>query len=209
MSRRFRPSSRAASRSTARAGATRSSTTTSTSRPSTTSGRSRRGGRRARPRRIAGRRPRAPRGAPRGDRRANAPRAHQPRALPLERHVRREAGHRSRARGGRDGPPRLLPVRGDGAARAQGVGLRHGVRRLGEVGLRRPGSGVPRTSRPDVLPELRADVHRVVLARRAVRVRHGADAIRERRVAHDRRDDAGPRGVHRARRLGDSSRSSG
>ena len=87
--------------------------------------------------------PPAHRGAARGDRRADAPRPNQPRALPFERDVRREARHRSRARDGRDGAPRFLPVGGDGAAQARRVGLRHRVRRLGEVGVRRARRGVP------------------------------------------------------------------
>ena len=80
--------------------------------------------------------------------------------------------------------------------------VRHGVRRLGEVGVRRPRRGVPlRPSRP--APEAPPDVDRLVRPRRAVRVRHGPHAVRQRRVAHDRRHDADPRGLHGARRLGD------
>ena len=92
---------------------------------------------------VEGRNPPADRGAPRSHRRAHPPRPDQPRPLPIERDVRREAGHRPRARDGGDGAPRLLPVGRDGAARAQGVERRHGVRGIGEVGVRRAGGGVP------------------------------------------------------------------
>ena len=66
--------------------------------------------------------PPANREAARGDRRADAPRAHQPRPLPVERDVRREARHRARARGRRDGAPRRVPVGGHRAARARASG---------------------------------------------------------------------------------------
>ena len=75
----------------------------------------------------------------RRDRRADAARPDQPRALQVGRVPGRRADRRARTRGRRARDPRRLPVGGNRPARRDGPERRLRRRRLGQVALRRPG----------------------------------------------------------------------
>ena len=106
----------------------------------------------------------------RGDRRPDAARAGDARALQDRRDPGRRGDRRARARAWSAGRPRRVPVGRDRAARRDGARRRFRRRRLGQVALRRPGSGVAlRAARPRADP--RACAHRLAGAQAALRLR--------------------------------------